>query len=170
VIDSFVIGLVGAPFGLKGFVKIQYFSGEIDHLAGLSEFTLRQGDNERVLAAEAVEVQSDPSRTLLIKFAGIDSPEEAKTLTGAEIIAPREEAAPLGEGEYYIEDLKGLRILYEGEKLGQICDIIEGGGGNLAEIELLSGKKYLVPFRNEFFGEVDPEKGFAILLNKWILG
>jgi 16S rRNA processing protein RimM len=165
--ELFVIALLGAPFGVKGQIKVHSLSGETLHLERISEARLRRDGKEKVYRIEAVELLG---KDALMKFAGIDSPEEAKTLTGAEIIAPREEAAPLREGEYYVEDLKGLGVLYEGEKLGQICDIIEGGGGNLAEIELLSGEKRLVPFRNEFFGAVDPEKGFAILLNKWILG
>jgi 16S rRNA processing protein RimM len=171
VIDSFVIGLVGAPFGLKGFVKIQYFSGEIEHLKGLSEFTLRQGDNEKVLAAEAVEVQSDPSRTILIKFAGIDSPEEAKILTGAKLIADRAHAAPLRPGEFYVEDLKGLELTAadNGEVLGRITDVVEGGGGELAEVRLNSGESRMVPFRKEFFGEINLETGKAALLERWIL-
>jgi 16S rRNA processing protein RimM len=165
--ELFVVALLGAPFGVKGQIKVHSLSGETVHLARVGEARLRQDGKEKIYRIEAVELLG---KDLLMKFAGIDSPEEAKTLTGAEIIVPREKAAPLKDGEYYVEDLKGLRILYGGEELGQICDIIEGGGGNLAEIELLSGKKCLVPFRNEFFGETDPQKGFAILLNTWILG
>jgi 16S rRNA processing protein RimM len=165
--ELFVIALLGAPFGVKGQIKVHSLSGETVHLERVGKARLRQDGKEKTYRIEAVELLG---KDLLMKFAGIDSPEAAKTLTGAEIIAPREEAAPLKTGEYYVEDLKGLRILYEGEELGQICDIIEGGGGNLAEIALLSGKKYLVPFRNEFFGEIDPQNGFAILLNTWILG
>jgi 16S rRNA processing protein RimM len=36
-------------------------------------------------------------------------------------------------------------------------------------MKLPGGEIRLVPFRNEFFGEVDPEKHRAILLEEWIL-
>jgi len=86
------------------------------------------------------------------------------------MIAPRENAAPLKEGEYYVEDLKGLEVIDgEGKTLGHIVDLMEGGGGNLAEIKLLSGANRLAPFRKEFFGDVSFEKGRIVLLESWVL-
>ena len=108
--------------------------------------------------------------TLLIRFTGIDSPEAARLLERAEIITDREYAAPLQEGEFYVEDLKGLEVINgEGEILGHINDMVDGGGGNLAEIRLLSGKKRFAPFRKEFFGDVDLQKGNIVLLEPWVL-
>jgi len=105
-----------------------------------------------------------------MRFKGIEDPEAAKSLNGAEIIAEREFAAPLKNGEYYIEDLKGLKIVAaDGAILGNIIDIIEGGGGFLAELKLLSGDLRLVPFRREFLGEIDQVSGKVELLEPWIL-
>jgi 16S rRNA processing protein RimM len=116
--------------------------------------------------AEAVSNEG----TVLIRFAGIDNPEKAALLMGAEIIAPRENAAPLKEGEYYVEDLKGLELIdKEGKSLGHINSVMEGGGGNLVEIKLFSGKRRLAPFKKEFFGDVDLENGKIVLLESWVL-
>jgi 16S rRNA processing protein RimM len=123
-----------------------------------------------------------------MKFVGIDSPETAKALAGAEMLADRSHAAPLKTGEYYIEDLKGLMVLglavggqdslpestdAPGDApepvLGYITDIVEGGGGFLAEVRLPDGKLKFVPFRNEFFGDINLEAGTARLLEPWIL-
>jgi 16S rRNA processing protein RimM len=65
--------------------------------------------------------------------------------------------------------LKGLQVIsVTGEAIGRITDIIEGGGGELAEIQLVQEKK-LVPLNKEFFKEISPEKGRAVLQNLWIL-
>jgi len=118
---------------------------------------------------EVVETASKEG-SVLIRFAGIDNPEKAALFNGAEIIVPRENAAPLKEGEYYVEDLKGLEVIdREGKALGHIVAVTEGGGGNLAEIKLLSGAMRLAPFRNEFFGDVNLEKGQIMLLENWVL-
>jgi len=107
---------------------------------------------------------------LLIRFTGIESPEAAALLNGAEIIVGREDAAPLKTGEFYIEDLKGLTVVSgDGEALGYLTDIVEGGGGFLAEITLTIGGTKLVPFRNEFFGEINIELGKIELLEFWVL-
>jgi 16S rRNA processing protein RimM len=162
-----VAGLVGSPFGLKGFVKVRPLSGEIEHLIKLQSATIRHNGTERVLE---IAESAAASPGIVMRFAGIDSPEAAKTLNGAELLVDREQASPLQDGEFYIEDLKGLAVESEsGGILGHITDIIESGSGDLAEIRLVSGELKLVPFRQEFFAEISPEKGRLILKNLWIL-
>jgi 16S rRNA processing protein RimM len=105
-----------------------------------------------------------------MRFAGVDNPEAASLLNGAEIIVGRENAAPLKKGEYYVEDLKGIEVINpEGKALGHITDVVEGGGWYLVEVKLLSGEKRFVPFRKEFLGDVDLERGKVALLEPWIL-
>ena len=158
---------MGAPFGLDGFVKVKPFSGETGHFSRLENVTLRQGDKEKVLNIAEIAPREN---FLLMRFAGIGNPEAAAILNGAEIIVEREYAAPLNEGEYYVEDLKGLEVVSAaGELLGHICDVVEGGSGQLAEVELPSGEKRFAPFRKEFFGDVSFEKGSIVLLEPWVL-
>ena len=108
--------------------------------------------------------------TLLIRFSGVETPEAASLLKGAEIVAGREFAAPLGEGEFYIEDLKGLEVTGQnGETLGHIIEIVEGGGGFLAEVLLVLGGAKLIPFRKEFFGDINFDLGKIELLEFCVL-
>jgi 16S rRNA processing protein RimM len=128
---------------------------------------LRQDGRERSFEVEGFDKKGE---SLLVKLKGIDSPEVAQTLKGAEIVTGRENAAPLGPEEYYIRDLQGMAVVsQDGEVLGWVTDVLEGGGGSLVEVRLLLGQLRLVPFRKEFFGEVSPEQGRAVLLHRWIL-
>ena len=173
--EQFVAGIVGAPFGLKGFVKVKPLSGEIEHLLKLRSVTLRRNGKERLLDIEesaAAGSGASSGGVLIMRFAGCNDPEAAKDLRGAELLVDREGAAPLQPGEYYVEDLKGLEVVGgadNGEILGHIAGIIEGGGGDIAEIRLKNGKSKLVPFRKEFFTGICPEKERVILQNLWIL-
>jgi len=165
--EKFIIGLVGSPFGVNGFLKVHSCSGEIDHLLNLSSVIVSKGGKEKLLK---VEETAPALPSVLVRFAGINSPEAAKELTGAQLLAGRDKAAPLNEGEFYIEDLKGLPVTADnGDVIGQITDIIEGGGGELAEIKLSGGEIRLVPFRKEFFPEIDPVNSRIVLKNLWIL-
>ncbi|QQO09707.1 ribosome maturation factor RimM [Breznakiella homolactica] len=167
--ERFVAGLVGSPHGIKGFVKIRSLSGERDHFFELKNAVLWHKGREQQYEIEEV---TDTAAALLVKFRGIDSPEAAKLLAGAEILVDRDQAVPLYEDEYYIEDLKGLRVVYTGDAespVGEITDVMEGGGGELIEIRLSSGEYRLVPFRKEFFGDIDLTERRAVLLEPWIL-
>jgi 16S rRNA processing protein RimM len=158
---------VGAPFALKGFVKVKPFSGETAHLSNLGSVTLRQGEKEEVREVEEVVLQDG---ALLLRFAGILGPEAAKALKGAEVIVDSQYAAPLKEGEFYVEALKGLQVVNAaGEPLGRVADVVEGGGGELLEIALITGGARLAPFRKEFFGDVNLDDGKITLLETWIL-
>jgi len=171
--EKFIIGLVGAPFGVNGFLKVRSCSGEIDHLLSLKSVIVRKDGKEQLLKIEEI---APALPAVLIRFADIDSPEAAKEFTGAQLLAGRDQAAPLNEGEFYIEDLKGLPVVSlagengeSGDTLGIMTDIIESGNGELAEIQLSSGERRLVPFRSEFFPEIDPQNGRIVLQNLWIL-
>jgi 16S rRNA processing protein RimM len=127
---------------------------------------LETGSGGVELSVERVEVKPGFA---LAKFQGFDSPEQARKLCGMTVVVPRVEAAPLAPGEYYIEDLKGLAVVSVDGRVGEIADVVEGGGGMLAEVRLPDGAARLVPFRNEFFGAVDLEAGTIELLESWIL-
>jgi 16S rRNA processing protein RimM len=185
VTEHFVLGVLGAPFGLEGRIKLRPWSGESGHILTLQQALIRHGGVERVYTVEGAAAQG---AQVLLKFKGIDSPEAARLLAGGELLGSREAAAELGPDEFYIEDMKGMEIaaLPEGgpanlddprlETLGFVTDVIEGGGGQVVELRLGSepdsggkGELKLVPFRNEFFGEVNPKLGKALLLQRWIL-
>jgi 16S rRNA processing protein RimM len=135
-------------------------------LERLIKVVLRKENKEKIYEVEETTALTG---SLAVKFRGVDTPEDAKLLSGAELIVRREEAAPLKKEEFYIEDLRSLEVFCTGEKIGDILDVVEGGGGNLVEIGLLNGQTRLVPFRNEFFGVIDLDRRSAELLNKWIL-
>jgi len=166
--DTFVTALAGDSFGLDGFVKLKSLSGESAHLVNLKSVVLRRGGNGTRRTIEETRLLGNGE--LLVKFSGINSCEEAKKLRGSEVLVAREFAAPLSDGEFYIEDLKGIIIVSAGgEPEGVIADIVEGGGGFLVEARLNSSRTCLIPFRNEFFGSIDCEKRTVPLLAPWII-
>jgi 16S rRNA processing protein RimM len=121
-----------------------------------------------------VEETGGTPASFVMKFRGVGTPEAAKLLAGAEIVVPRDGAAPLAEDEFYIEDLRGIRVILgtgEGsaEVVGSIVDVVDGGGGQLLEVRLNDGSSRLLPFRNEFFGDIDLSAGTAVLRERWML-
>ncbi len=161
---------LGAPKGVKGALKVQSYSGEFGHLASLKSVLLGpEGKPElavpmRILAVDASAV------SMSAVFAGYDSPEKARALTGMEIFLPREAASPLAENEWYIHDLVGLKLTLSGEPVGEVVAVLDGGADPLLEIKpLKGGASCLVPFRNEFIGTVDVGAGTMELLAGWLL-
>ena len=166
--DLIAIGVVRTAWGLEGWVKLNSYSGEWDHFASLKTVSLKSVPSGRIreYGIEGFRIHQGAGQ---FKFFGVDSPESAKTLSGAEIMVSREGAAVLGEDEWYIADLIGLRILdVDGNHLGKVISIISTSD-DLLEVETPAGEKFLVPFRKEFVGEPDIKGGTLVLTALWIM-
>ncbi|GMO25576.1 MAG: hypothetical protein Ta2F_00930 [Termitinemataceae bacterium] len=176
--DIFTAAILGPPFALEGFLKVRSLSGEYSHIVNLKSAVIKfalqntKTNEQAVPQKKTLEIEcfKELGADLLVKFKNIDTAEEAKKISGSELLVERAFAAECGKDEYYIEDIKGLNVLNAaGSLLGNIADIVEGGNGSLAEIKLLDGKSKFAPFRDEFFGEIDMENQKIVLLSDWIL-
>lgn len=164
------IGALRRPHGVRGAIKVESYSGEADHFRSLHEVDVIHGAQRRTLEVVSVDVHNG---TPVLRFKGIDTPEEAKRFGGWEIVVPRELAAPTGENEYYIEDLIDARVLYTGQNVGTIESVVEGGQSQLLEVRLDepdgANRTVLVPFLNRFIGTVDVVARTVELRERWIL-
>ena len=151
--EQLVVGFVRSPHGYMGECKIESTSGDYEHLLKLKEVTLRHGETEKQVK---IENASGGNHVVYLKFAGINSDEEIRKYGGWEILAARKYAHPLQKNEWYIEDLKGCALVWDGkacenqanqvsaasaapagiETVGTITDVLEGGGGYLLEVSL----------------------------------
>ena len=161
-------GVVRAPHGMKGFVRVKPYSDDFKHFFSLKEVTLQREGKSRQVEIEQVQ---NHSGELLVKFKGIDTPEDARFISGWDILVPRQQASKLGKGEVYIADLPGMKLVYENEEVGEVVSTMEGAQALLLEVLALDGKKYLVPYmKNIFVSDVDLEKGTIKLLKRELLG
>ncbi len=161
-------GIVRAPHGVKGFVKVKPYSNDFEHFFSLKEVTLQREGKSRKAEIEQV---LNHSGELLVKFKGIDSPEDARFISGWDILVPREQASKLGKGEVYIADLLGMKLVYENEEVGEVVSTIEGAQALLLEVLALDGKKYLVPYmKGIYVSDVDLNNGTIKLLKRELLG
>lgn len=152
---NIVIGRVGRPHGVQGDLKVESFSGEINHFKKLKTVSLVKDGRRQEVEIEGLRRQAPK---LIIKFKGIDTPEKARLLTGSEMETSRNHATPLKKGEYYYADLTQCQLIYKGKSVGNVKAIVEGGNGELLEISQKDGSTILVPFLNKFLGKVDLKK------------
>ncbi|HUX38464.1 MAG TPA: ribosome maturation factor RimM [Rectinemataceae bacterium] len=135
---------------------------------------------------------------LTLAFQGYATREAAERLIGMEIVVDRAKAAPLGKGEWYVADLVGLSLVsVDGlRRYGRVLAVLDGAADPMLEIgldrETLAADsaaaeaapmeaapmeaaknplpaKALVPFRKEFIGDIDLDKGRIVLVAPWVL-
>lgn len=83
----------------------------------------------------------------IARFAEIADRNAAEAARGTELSVPRSALPPLGEGEYYHVDLIGLPAVNEaGEAVGSVVAVENFGAGDLIEVAMPDGGRFLVPF------------------------
>lgn len=160
-------GVIRSPHGVKGYVKVRPYSDSTDHFFKLKTVQLEKAGRTKTVEIESVQHNSGE---LLVKFLGINSPEEARFLSGWDILVPREQASKLGKGQIYTADLIDMKLLYDNEEVGIVKSVAEGAQAPLLEVLCKDGKIRIVPFmRKIFVDDVDAENETMTLLKMELL-
>ncbi len=150
-----VMGRVSAPFGVKGWVKVQPYTEETDTLFRYTRWWLREAGGWH---SQTVEEKAVHGTSLLVRFAGIADRDRAASLKGQEIAVAREQLPAPGEGEYYWADLVGLEVENTaGQSLGCIERLFESGADPV--LVVVGDKERLLPFVDAVVKRVDLESG-----------
>lgn len=156
--DKFQVGAIASVHGIKGEVKVFPTTDEPTKFKKLKSVILKTEKEEREIALQSVRFFKN---MVIVKFQGIESPEDAQKYRGATLWIAREQAVPLRENEYYRADLIGLTVVTEdGEELGILKDVLETGANDVYEVTLSDKKTALFPAIRECIKEVDVEKGY----------
>jgi len=151
-----VMGRILAPFGVKGWVKVETFSESPENLARHQSWWIgSEGDWRECRVAET---ERQGSR-LVARLEGCESPEAAAKYRGREIAVPREALPPAGAGEFYQADLVGLEVwnLME-ERLGTVTGLFSNGAHEVMRVAGEEGER-LVPFIPHVVREIDMHAG-----------
>lgn len=118
-----VLGRVGAPFGVHGWVKVTSYTDPAAGIVAYGSWDLvRAGQTERRTVLEWKRA----GRALAVRLEGVGSREAAQALTGCEVQVDRAELPPTTPGEYYWHDLMGLEAVNrEGVSLGRVDSVME---------------------------------------------
>ncbi|HAB95005.1 MAG TPA: 16S rRNA processing protein RimM [Lachnospiraceae bacterium] len=157
MVTRFRVGVITGTHGLRGEVKVYPTTDEPARFLDLEQVILDTGRQERVLKLRSVKFFK---KFVILGFEGLDRIEDVERLKGAELLIPREEAYELEEGEYFIPDLLGLRVVTEdGRELGVIKDVIETGANNVYDVRNEDGKGILIPAISDCVLDVNLEEG-----------
>jgi len=117
------LGIVGAPFGVRGWVKLRSHTEPPDRLLAHRSLQLRLGG---VWRPYRIEASGRSGGQLTVKLAGIEDRDDAQALRGAQIGVLRSELRPCSGKEFYRADLIGCEVVnLAGERLGIVQHFVE---------------------------------------------
>ena len=145
--DPVVIGIVVAPHGVRGTVRVRA-TGTGRHLREGVEPVVA-GRRRRI-----ARVRETP-KGFLVDLEGVGDRSGAAAFKGEELVLDRRELDATEEGEFYVGDLVGLTaVSYAGEVVGTVEQTFETPAHEILVVRK-EGKVLYVPFTVEHVPEVD---------------
>ena len=151
------MGRIVAPYGLKGWVRIEPYSAAPQSLSAYPVWWVgRNGDWREMKVAESV-LQHGAS--LVARFEGCAERDAALALKGSEVAVLREALPQTASNEYYWADLLGLEVVNsKDEGLGVLAGLFESGAHPVMRV-VAGETERLLPFVEQVVREVDMAQG-----------
>ena len=149
---------VGAPFGIKGWLKLQSFTQTPDSLDAYASWLLKGSAKDNAIWEEfELEDFAVNTKGVFAKLKGCDDRTAAEKLAKREIGVPREALEGTDEGEVFWFDLIGCEVVNTaGAKLGTVETLMETGANDVLVVKLGSVET-LIPVIEEVVLKVDRE-------------
>ena len=155
------IGQIVNTFGIKGMVKVKPFTDDITRFDDLKTVYVESNKTKKQYEIEEVKYHKN---LVLIKFEGIENPEQADLLRNSYLIVDRETEEPLEAGRYYIVDMIGLDVFTDdNEYLGKLEDIYNTGSNDIYVVKNELGKQVLLPAIEDVIKNIDMDNKKVIV-------
>ena len=155
--ERVAVGRINSPWGVRGHVKVTPFTDNPERLAVGSRVyvdgTLR-----------AIRDVKSPRGFPCVLFEGVTGTEGAERLRNTLIEIDEADLPALPEGEYYVHDLVGLRVMTsDGTEFGEIAEVLETGSNDVYVVRRPGEKDLLVPAIDGVLLEVNIDAGTATI-------
>ena len=157
------IGEIVAPQGLRGDIRIKPSSDFPERFTKPGKRWI-QKNNELPTEITLRKGTLIPGKSIyILSIEGVSNRSSAEKIIGWNLVIPVNNRPKLNDDEYHYFDLIGLEVRRGPQKtlIGYVTDLIKGGN-DLLEIELIEGKKVLVPFVKEIVPKIE-------IKEKWLL-
>lgn len=155
------IGQIVNTFGIKGMVKVKPFTDNIERFSNLEKIYIKNKSGQTEYKIQEIKYHKN---MVLIKFEGIENPEQADLLRNSYLIVDRETEEPLEPGRYYIVDMIGLDVFTDNnEYLGKLEDIYNTGSNDIYVVKNELGKQVLLPAIEDVIKSIDMESKKVIV-------
>jgi len=117
------LGFVGAPFGVRGWIKLRSHTDPPERLLEHRSLRIGRGD---AWQSYRIEASGRSGGALTVKLAGVEDRDQAQALRGAQICVARSELPQRDDKDFYRADLIGCEVVnLDGIGLGVVQHFIE---------------------------------------------
>ena len=157
--DYLRVGVITAPHGVRGEVKVFPTTDEPERFEDLKSVWLYNGKSYVSLDIESVKFFKN---MVILKIKQIPDRNEAEKYRSKELYVDREHALPLEEDEYCICDIIGAKVITDTEdEFGTLTDVLQTGANDVYVVKTKDGKEVLLPVIKECVLDIDVNAGIV---------
>ena len=154
--EYFEIGQIVNTFGIKGEVKVNPFTDDMERFEELNSIYVVK--NKQLIEYEIEQVKYQKN-VVILKLKNVNDMNTAEKLKGCYIQIHRKNARKLPKGTYFIADIIGSKVITDdGKILGIVDDIYNTGAKDIFVVKDELGKQILLPHIEEVILNIDIEK------------
>ncbi|MBQ9407863.1 MAG: 16S rRNA processing protein RimM [Clostridia bacterium] len=160
--EYLMVGEILKPQGIQGEVKVRPITADPMRFADAEDYYL--SENGGYTAVKCRFVRFD-GQAVYLKIGGVNDRNSAEKLRGRFLYVDRAHAIELGEDEYFIADLEGLKgVDDEGNELGTLTEVMQPGGNDVYVFtDKAKKRELLVPALKSVVVRTDLEEGVMVL-------
>ncbi|AUC87812.1 MULTISPECIES: ribosome maturation factor RimM [Alteromonas] len=156
--DKVIVGKIGAPYGVKGWVKINSYTEKPEGIFDYTPWFL--GEEKKC----SIDQWRTHGKSLVAKIEGVDNRDDAESIKNLDICINASQLPDLGDDGIYWRELTGMKVVTtQGYDLGVVKEVFNTGANDVIHVKANVGdafgqKERLVPFVfDEVVQEVDKE-------------
>ena len=137
------VATIGAPHGVKGFVKLNTHTEPSKNFFEYARLFLQEG--RAYVPFHYVDKHLFNNQKIIIRIDGVVTPEAAQQYVHGKIYVLRSDLPEAPDGQYYWHDLVGLTLInQQGQVLGVVSYLFNNGANDVMVLE--GAKQVMVPF------------------------
>lgn len=109
---------IARPHGVRGDLRLKIYNSDSDLLLSLPEVILQHKDGEQNIVKLLHAQRANDA--ILARIEGCEDRDHAEELRGAQILVPRDAFPPPDEGEFYVCDLIGAKVIAPDGEVGEV--------------------------------------------------
>lgn len=155
----FKIGLITKPQGIKGELKVNPLTDDIERFSSLKK-VLIDGKEYKVLSAKI------GGGVVFITLSGVQDRNSAETFRGKFLCVERKDAVKLPENRYFVADIEGSNLVLDsGEVVGTIVEVTTART-DIFTVKTVDNRVLRFPFLKDLLVSVDVENKIVTVNEK----
>ena len=154
------VGRILAPFGVKGWVKVEPYTQTPESLRSFTDWQVGRGEPDASWKAVKVLESASHSGNVVARLEGCADRDAALEYRGMTVAVPRAALPEPEQGEIYQADLMGLTVKnMQDEQLGTVAGMFSNGAHEVMRVARPEGGEQLLPLVPQVVREIDLQAG-----------